>query len=50
VFGLAFAAVGIAGLTNFSSDDTTAWLWVVALFVFGIAGIAAAFTRRTEST
>lgn len=46
VFGLAFAAVAIVGMTGVSSDDATAWLWVTALGVFGVAGIMAALSRR----
>jgi hypothetical protein len=46
VFGLAFAAVGVVGAAGFESDAATAWLWVVALTVFGIAGVAAALGRR----
>ena len=46
VFGLAFGAVGLAGVTEFSSDDTTAWLWVIAMTVIGIAGVMAALSRN----
>lgn len=49
VFGIAFACVGVVGLTDFSSDRVTGWLWVIALVVFGVAGITAAVGRRAES-
>lgn len=45
VFGLAFAAVGVVGAAGFSTDVATAWLWVVALGVFGVAGVVAALSR-----
>jgi len=46
VFGLAFAAVGVVGTAGFSADVATAWLWVVALGVFGVAGVVAALSRN----
>ena len=46
VFGVAFAALGVMGVTDFSSDDTTAWMWVVGLVVFGVGGIVASLSRR----
>ena len=45
-FGLAFAAVGVVGAAGFSADVATAWLWVVALGVFGVAGVVAALSRK----
>lgn len=46
-FGLAFAVIGVSGVTGFSSDQAAAWLWVVALLVFGVAGVVAAVSRRS---
>ena len=46
VFGIAFACVGVVGLTDFSTDRVTGWLWVMALIVFGVAGITAAVGKR----
>lgn len=47
VFGVAFAAIAIGWSAGFSSEQATAWLWVVALIVVGGAGIVAALNRRS---
>lgn len=41
VFGIAFLALGVAGLGG-GADGETAWLWVVLLTAAGIAGLTAA--------
>ncbi len=45
-FGMAFVVIGIAGLSSFSLSDAAAWMWVIALTVFGLAGLSAALSRR----
>ncbi len=51
LFGLAFIAIGVVGLTG-GGDDVdvdTAWLWVAGFAAIGIAGLAsvvAALFRR----